>query len=238
MENQIEEKNTEMGSVITRTEAFLRKNKTTLIAVGSVIAVVIVVFCVYKFYIKPQQDKEAAADIFAAENYFDQGIDSLYYGNVEGGNRMLQKSLKGEGKTHGFLAVIDEYGSTKAGNLAKYYAGIASLRLGKYDDAIKYLEDYNAEDFFTAPIALMARADALVEKNNLKEAVDLYLKAAETNANEITSPSALVKAGWCYDILGDKGKALECFQRVKKEYPTSSEWPEIDRYIGIEEATK
>ena len=82
----------------------------------------------------------------------------------------------------------------------------------------------------------MARADALVETNSLDDAIELYLKAAETNPNEVTSPSALVKAGWCYDLKGDKAKALECFQRVKKEFPGSTEWPEIDRYIGIEEA--
>jgi len=233
---QLEEKNTEMSSIITRYEEFVQKNKKYLIAGGSIIAVAVIIFCVFKFYINPKQDKAAAADIFYAENYFDQAIDSIYYGNVEAGNAYLQKSLSGEGKAHGFLAVIDEYGSTKSGNLAKYYAGIAYLRLGKYDEAVKYLKDYDADDFFTKPLALMAQADALVEKNDLKEAINLYLKAAETNPNEITAPSALVKAGWCYDIQGDKAKALECFQRVKKEYPTSTEWPEIDRYIGIEEA--
>jgi tetratricopeptide (TPR) repeat protein len=236
MKEQIEENNTEMSSLITRYEEFVQKNKKFLIAGGSIIAVAVIIFCVFKFYINPKNNREASAEIFYAENFFDEGIDSLYYGNVAGGNALLQKSLKGEGNMHGFLAVIDDYGCTKSGNLAKYYAGIASLRLGNYADAIKFLKDYDAEDFYSKPLALMARADALVETNSLDDAIELYLKAAETNPNEVTSPSALVKAGWCYDLKGDKAKALECFQRVKKEFPGSTEWPEIDRYIGIEEA--
>ena len=179
MEKQLEEKNTEMGNVITRTEEFIQKNqKKIIIIVCAIIAVALIIFCYFKFYKAPREEKAAAA-VFYAENYFDAGD--------------YQQALEGDGQNPGFLAVIDNYGSTKSGKLAKLYAGIASLRLGKFDEA------------------------------------------ANTNENDLTSPSALVKAGLCY--LGvDNAKAIELFKQVKTQYPTSTEFTEVDKYLGLAEA--
>ncbi len=222
MKEQIEEKNTEMGNVITRSEEFIQKNqKTIIIVVCAIVAVALIIFCWFRFYKQPREVKAAEA-LYMAENYYDSGD--------------YQTALDGDGTAPGLLSVIDNYGSTKAGNLAKLYAGIANLRLGKYDEAVKFLKDYDGKDLYTEPIALMAQADAEAEKGNTEAAAKLYVKASETNANEVTSPSALVKAGICYDILGNKDKALECFKKVKSTYVRSTDWPEVDKYIGLAEA--
>ncbi len=221
MKEQLEEKNTEMGNVITRYEEFIQKNqKKIIIAVCAIVAVALIIFCYFKFYKAPREAKAAEA-IFYAENYFDNGD--------------YQQALDGDGVNPGLLSVIDNYGSTKAGKLAKLYAGIACLRLEKYDDAVKYLDSYSGKDLYTKPLALMAQGDALAEKGDLDGAAKLYEKAANTNENELTSPAALFKAGLCY--LGtDNTKALEFFKQVKKNYPSSTEYPEIDKYIGLAEA--
>ena len=221
MEKQLEEKNTEMGNVITRTEEFIQKNqKKIIIIICAIIAVALIIFCYFKFYKQPREAKAAAA-IFYAENYFDAGD--------------YQQALEGDGQNPGFLAVIDNYGSTKSGKLAKLYAGISSLRLGKFDEAAKLLNSYSGKDLYTEPIALMTEADAMAEKGDLDGAAKLYIKAAQTNENELTSPSALVKAGLCY--LGvDNAKALDLFKQVKTQHPTSTEYTEVDKYIGLAEA--
>ncbi len=221
MKEQLEEKNTEMGNVITRYEEFIQKNqKKIIIAVCAIVAVALIIFCYFKFYKAPREAKAAEA-IFYAENYFDNGD--------------YQQALDGDGVNPGLLSVIDNYGSTKAGKLAKLYAGIACLRLEKYDDAVKYLDSYSGKDLYTKPLALMAQGDALAEKGDLDGAAKLYEKAANTNENELTSPAALFKAGLCY-LDTDNTKALEFFKQVKKNYPSSTEYPEIDKYIGLAEA--
>lgn len=221
MKEQLEEKNTEMANVINRYEEFIQKNQKTIITVACVIvAVALIIFCYFKFYKAPRENRAAEA-IFYAENYFDNGD--------------YQTALDGDGTNPGFLSVIDNYGCTKAGKLAKLYAGIASLRLGKYDEAAKFFSDYNGKDLYTKPLAIMGEADALAEQQKFDEAAKLYIKAAETNENDITSPAALFKAGLCY--LGtDNAKALDLFNQVKTNYPTSTEYPEIDKYIGLAEA--
>ena len=73
MEKQIEEKNTEMGSVITRSEEFIQKNqKNIIICVAAVLVVVLAVFGLRKWYFQPREVR-AAEEMFAAEQWFAQG---------------------------------------------------------------------------------------------------------------------------------------------------------------------
>jgi len=52
--------------------------------------------------------------MFFAEQYFEK--DSL------------KLAMNGDGTNPGFIQIIDEYGSTKSGNLARYYLGICYLK--------------------------------------------------------------------------------------------------------------
>ena len=224
MKEQLEEKNTEMGNVITRSEEFIRKNQKTIIIIACAIVVLaFAIFGYFKWYKAPRETR-AAEEMFAAEQYFLQGD--------------YQKALEGDDNNRGFISVIDNYGGTKAGNLAKYYAGIANLRLGNYDEAQKWLKKYNGKDSFTKPIAIMAQGDVEMEQGNTEAAVKKYLEAAKADDNAITAPSALFKAGMGYLMLGNNENALDCFKQVKRNYPESTEWNDIDRYIGLAEAAK
>ncbi len=224
MEKQIEEKNTEMGNIISRSEEFIQKNqKTLIIVVVAILVVILAIFGLRKWYFQPREVR-AAEEMFAAEQWFDQGD--------------FDKALNGDDTYRGFLSVIDSYGSTKAGRLAKYYAGASYLHLGNFDQAIHWLKKYNGKDTFTRPLAEMMLADAYMEKGETATAAKHYTASADMNANYITAPTALFKAGMAYLKLENSQKALECFQKIKTEYPESTEWTEIDRYIALAEATK
>ena len=224
MKEQLEEKNTEMGNVITRSEEFIRKNQKMIITIAcAVVVVAFAIFGYYKWY-KAPREMRAAEEMFAAEQYFLQGD--------------FQRALDCDDANRGFISVIDNYGGTKAGNLAKYYAGIANLRLGNYDEAEKWLGKYSGKDTFTKPIAIMAQGDAEMEKGNTEAAVKQYLSAAKADDNAITAPAALFKAGMGYLMLGDNEKALDCFKQIKRNYPESTEWSDIDKYIGLVEDVK
>ncbi|MBR4230107.1 MAG: tetratricopeptide repeat protein [Bacteroidales bacterium] len=213
-----------MGSVITRSEEFIQKNqKTIIIAVVAVLIVILAIFGLRRWYFQPREDR-AASEMFAAEQWFAQGD--------------FQKALDGDDTYRGFLAVADSYSGTKAGNLARYYAGICNLRLGNFDEAARWLKKYNGKDTFTRPLAKIALGDAEMELGNTKQAVDNYMKAANMEQNFVTAPTALFKAGMGYMILGDNTKALDCFKQVKQNYPESTEWSDIDKYIALAESAK
>ena len=224
MEKQLEEKNTEMGNIITRSEEFIQKNqKTLIIIVAAILVVVLAVFGLRKWYFQPRENR-AAEEMFAAEQWFAQGD--------------FEKALNGDDTFRGFLSVADSYSGTKAGNLARYYAGAAYLHMGNFDEAIHWLKKYKGHDTFSRPLAEMMLADAYMEKGETATAARLYTTAAAMSDNFITAPSALFKAGMAYMMLEDNTKALECFQKVKKNYPESTEWTEIDKYIALAEAGK
>ncbi|MBQ8704412.1 MAG: tetratricopeptide repeat protein [Bacteroidales bacterium] len=224
MEKKIEEKNTEMGSVITRSEEFIQKNqKTLIIIVVAILVVILAIFGLRKWYFQPREVR-AAEEMFAAEQWFAQGD--------------FDKALNGDDTYRGFLGVADSYKGTKAGRLARYYAGAAYLQQGNFDEAIHWLKKYNGKDTFTRPLAEMMLGDAYIEQGNAKEAASCYTHAAAMADNFVTAPTALFKAGMAYLMLEDNAKALECFQKVKNNYPESTEWSEIDKYIALAEVGK
>lgn len=224
MEQKIEDKNTEMGSVITRSEEFIQKNQKPLItAIIVVLVVILAIFGLRRWYFQPREDR-AASEMFAAEQWFGQGD--------------FQKALDGDDNFRGFNNIAGSYKGTKAGNLARYYAGICNLRLGNFEEAANWLKKYNGKDTFTRPLAKIALGDAEMELGNTKAAVNNYVKAAEMEDNFVTTPTALFKAGMGYMMLNNNQEALECFKKVKNNYPESTEWGEIDKYIQLASTTK
>lgn len=203
---------------LTKTELFIEKNRKTLLGIlGGVVLLVGGFLAAREFYFKPMEE-EANAAIFRAEDYF--GKDSF------------EIALKGNKKFTGFLDIIDEYGSTKAGNLAHYYAGICYLNLGKFQDAIDHLEEYEGEDMLTSSFAIGARGDALMELGKSQEAIDLYVKAAGKNENTYSTPYFLMKAALAYENQKNYEKALEIYKKIQREFYETSEGREAEKYIA------
>lgn len=227
MEKNVEEKNTEKISFISKSEQFIENNQKLIIGViSAILVVVLAIFGINKFVSQPRQQKANEA-IFAAEQYFAQGnFNAALYGD----------STSNDKYSVGLLQVIDKYGSTKAGKRAKYEAGICYLRLGHYADALKYLDKYNGKDQLTPVFNEMMKGDAEVEQGNTAAAIKHYEKAANMDDNPISAPFALFKAGVCYMMSDNNAKAVECFKKVKSDYPESSLFAEMDGFIAYAEA--
>jgi tetratricopeptide (TPR) repeat protein len=189
--------------------------------VGIALAVVILIPLGYlgykKFILQPKEDAAYAAMFFAEQNFAEENYEAALNGNEE---------------FSGFLSIIDEYGNTKAGNLARYYAGICYLRTAQYEQAIEQLENFSSDDILVSSVAFGALGDAYRETGNAEMAVSNYEKAANKNPNNFTSPIYLKKAGMTYeDDLNDLKKALACFERIEYEFPMSREGQEAMKYI-------
>lgn len=189
--------------------------------VGIVLAVIILIplgYLGYKKFILEPKETEAYAAMFPAEQLFAQD-------NYEA-------ALNGNNEFEGFLSIIDQYGGTKASNLAHYYAGICYLKLGQYNDAIEQLEDFSSDDVLVSSVAYGATGDAYRELGDAENAVKNYEKAANEHPNNFTSPIFLKKAALTYeDDLQDLDKALASFQKIEREYPNTREGQEVMKYI-------
>jgi len=214
----------DVQEVYSKTEDFIEKNKTVVIAV--VLGVILVVggFFGYKKLIIAPMEYEAQSDMFMAEKYFSQ--DSL------------QKAINGDGLNAGFIDIVDEYSGTKAANLAHYYLGICYINTGEYEFAIDELKQFSSNDVMISTVALGSIGDSYMELGDTKEAISYYEKAIENGENKLTSPIYLIKAGLAYEDLQDFSGAEAKYKALKANYPDSREAQTIDKYIARAESLK
>jgi tetratricopeptide (TPR) repeat protein len=165
--------------------------------------------------------------MFVAQQNFQKATDGV------ASDSLYKLSLNGSEGKFGFLKIADEYSGTDAGNLANYYAGMAYLNTGKYAEAIDFLSKFKSEDIVLNAMAKGAIGDAYSQQNKPKEALENYVKAAEVNKNDFTTPRFLLKAGKTALALGNKEDALKYFTDIKDNYDATPEAASVDVLIGL-----
>ncbi len=215
----------------SKTEEWVVGNQKYIIGVIAVAAVLVLGYLGYNKFIAAPTEKEAMNEMYTAKKYFDDAAsgvapDSLYTMALNGG----------EGK-YGMVDIASEYSGTPAGNQANYYAGIAYLNLKDYQKAIEYLSDFSSDDIMLNAISKGAIGDAFVQLEQMNEGLEYYEKAFKANVNEFTTPLYLMKAARLALDLGENEKALDYLNRIKTEFPSSTEASKVDVFIGKAEAS-
>jgi len=215
----------EVQETVNKNEAFILKYKNAIIGCA-VAAVVIILGAIFWHSHATSNQAKANTMMSQAEDIFGQ---ALQYGD----SLMFSRALNGDSTgVAGFLSVIDEYGSTDAGNVAKLYAGLCYAHMGQWQQAADYLNKFSdTGDQMIAPAAIGALGDAYAHLDQLDKAVDQYKKAASKASNATLSPMYLVKAGEILESQGKKAEALKLYQQVKDQYVQSAAYQTIDEYI-------
>ncbi|WP_047546543.1 tetratricopeptide repeat protein [Psychroserpens sp. Hel_I_66] len=214
-----------------KAEDFVARNQKGIFILIGVVALIVLGYLGYQKLIAEPKGDEAMNEMYSAQKSFDEAVtgtnkDSLY-----------TLALNGVGGKLGLTDIVDQYGSTPAGNLANYYAGMAYLNLQDYSNAVKYLGDFETEDAVLGPIAKGGMGDAFVQLNQLPEALEYYEKAINASTNDYTTPMYLLKAANVAQSIGKKDKALEYYKRIKSDFSTSDQAKNIDVFIGRAEAS-
>ncbi len=185
------------------------------------LAILIIGFAAWFAYeawvIEPKEEKAQDA-VFKAQQYFAE--DSLTL------------ALNGDGTHKGFVAIIKDYSGTKTANLASYYAGVSSLKLGRFAEAIKYLKDFSTDSKPVQMLAYGCLGDAYSEANQKAEAVDAYQKAATTfEEDKENSSEYLFRAAMLNEVLGKNKEALDMYKQLKDKFPGTMRGAQVDKYI-------
>lgn len=221
-----------LDETASKTEAWAEKNQKAILTVVGAIAVVIVGFIlVQKFWLEPK-NTEAANEMYLSQSYYERAVNAV----ATEKDSLFNLALNGTAGKYGFLDIVDNYGSTAAGNQARYYAGMAYLSMNNYQEAINYLDAYSANDEMTGPLAKGAIGDAFVQLDQQEEALKYYVEAATMQNNEITTPRFLLKAGVIAMNLGKSADALSYFSRITEEFKDSGEFARAEVYKGQAEA--
>jgi predicted negative regulator of RcsB-dependent stress response len=188
---------------LNQSEAFFLKYKKAIVAAVIAIVVIIAGVVLYQTYVAGPNEQKASTILAKGQQYFQAGD--------------FQKALNGDSAQYkGFLSVANEYGSTKAGNLANLYAGLCYAQMDKWQEAANYLEKFDgADDELISPAAIGALGNAYAHLNQLDKAVSNLKKAAEKADNNALSPTFLIQAGEILESQGKKDEALKLYQQVK-----------------------
>lgn len=208
----------------SKVEAFYHNNKKNINM--SLIVIVVLIggyLAVKNFYLEPRES-EAQVALFPAQQFFESDSFDL--------------ALNGKGEKLGFLAVADEYGMTKAGNLAHFYAGICYMRKADFANAIEQLESYSGSNELIKPMAEGLLGDAYVESGDIEKGIKHYLKASAVSNNKMAAPVYLKKAGVAYEELKEYSSALDMYEKIRSEYPDAQESQDIEKYIARAKAAK
>lgn len=154
----------------------------------------------------------------------------------------FDKALNGDGASYaGFVKIASDYSGTDAGNLANLYAGLCYANLGKWQEAVKYLDEYAPSgDAMVSPAAIAALGNAYAHVNQIDKAVSNLKKAASMadskaldGVNYSLAPTFLLQAAILLESQGKTSEALDIYKEIKEKYVNSAlvQSQEIDKYI-------
>ncbi|MBO4612506.1 MAG: tetratricopeptide repeat protein [Bacteroidaceae bacterium] len=199
-------------------QTFVQKNLKKIGACIGIVLIVVFAAIGCKYYFE-SQSKKAAEALYPCEQQFLQG-------NYE-------KALNGDGlDVIGLVEVAKKYSSTKSGNLAKLYTGLAYYKLGKMEDAENYLDDFDAkDDEMISPAAIGALGNVYAELGQNDKAVETLKKAAKKADSSVLSPIFLIQAGEILEGEGKTAEALKLYEEIQNHYRSSMQGQVIEKYI-------
>jgi tetratricopeptide (TPR) repeat protein len=173
----------------------------------------------YRNLVSEPNEKKATESMFRAEEYY--RMDSA------------RLALNGDNVNAGFLKILSKYSGTKAANLASFYAGSCYLKMGDYNNAVKYLKDFSTSVKQLQGRAYGLLADAYSELNKKEEAAEEYKKAGTYfEKDELFSPEYLFRSGYLYESMGKTQDAISMYKIIKDKYPASQRGADIDKYLA------
>lgn len=201
-------------------EEWFEKNKNMISMIGGGIVLAIGLLLFGKYYLTTQ-NTDAQNEMFQAVYYFES--DSL------------NKALNGDGVNKGLIEISDDYGMTKAGKLAGFYAGVSYLKLGKFDEAIDFLDRFSSKDVLVQARAYSLIGDAYMEKSDFSNAISYYEKASNFEPTKQFTPDYLMKLGLAYESNKDFSSAAKAYNKIIEEYPTSQKVNDAKKYKALNE---
>ncbi|HEY9177971.1 MAG TPA: tetratricopeptide repeat protein [Flavipsychrobacter sp.] len=194
------------------------ENKKRINTIIIVVLVAVVGGLAYnQLYREPQLEK-AATSVAWAQRMLE--VDSF------------NLALNGNAEHPGFLKVQKKYSGTPTANLCNHYIGVCYLHLGDFDNAIKYLEDFNSKGTQLAYASWGALGDAYMEKGNTEKGIKYYEKATENKDDKVFTPMFLYRLAVAYEISNKTEQAQKAYQRIKDEYPQAQVAQDIDRHLA------
>ncbi|MDX1618427.1 MAG: tetratricopeptide repeat protein [Balneolaceae bacterium] len=206
-----------------RVQSYYEQHQNAIIS-AAIAVIVFIGGSIGYYYYSQSQERSAQQLMGYAETYFLQAD--------------YQRALTGseEDFTVGFEQIINNYSGTDAANLARYYAAICEFNLGDTELALSYMEEYEVPEGIMGVAPLSFHAVLYTELGQHRQAAEIYVRAAEWDQNDSTTPYNYLEAANAYLDAGDTDRARELANRIIDEYPNSAQISRARRLLGLASA--
>ena len=201
----------------TRFLEFFETNRSLVYGILGGIVLLIIMGFGYGIF-KDRQEDQAQEALAAAVRMYE---NSNWRGAIDGADGAA-----------GLLEVADQYGSTKAGNLALYYAADAYYKMGEHESALTYFRQFDHGDDALGAGAYAGEAAVLESMGNHAEAAAKYRQAALVHESDFTSGRYLQSAGRNYELAGEYDEAREVYEMIKTQFPESAQASDVDMLLA------
>jgi tetratricopeptide (TPR) repeat protein len=198
-ENETRTSIDELNESLSGIEKKVEENKKMIVWVLGAIVAIAVIILGYVYLIQEPNFENAKAEIAQADSKLALGQDSI--------------------ALEAYKAVADSY-SNDAANRAGLNAGIILFQQGKYEEAINYINKFDAEGVLVGPASQSLIGDCYVNLEKYDEAVKYFDKAISlAGDNDLYTPLFILKKA---TVLREQGKFAEeakALEIIKNKYP-------------------
>jgi len=210
-------------------EAVLSHQRATWIIAGIVVGVLLAVFG-WRFW-SERQTLKASAMFDGAMKVYEARIRAPGEPEQPGEITYISEKNKYEDAAKKFAEVAGQYGRTRPGLMARYYAALSLEKLGRWEEAQKWLREMeNSGDAEFAALARFNLAETYNRTGKLDQAAALYRQLIEKPAALVPKPLAMLALA---DNLSTRNpaEAQKLYEQIKKDYPDSAIADQAERAL-------
>ncbi|HLA69496.1 MAG TPA: tetratricopeptide repeat protein [Bacteroidota bacterium] len=197
-------------------QSWFEQNRKRLGTLATILVVVVAATWIY-FNDRASSSLNATTDLGKVMRFYDQG--------------QYQTAINGspQENVRGLEQIVNDYGSTASGEIARLYLGNCYFSLAQYDRALELYRDTDIGEKSLMASVYAGIAACEAEKGNVAESARFYEKAASTDTQNLHTAEYLYRAAGNYVQAGEKEKASDLLERLKKDFPQSTYAREADR---------
>lgn len=144
----------------------------------------------------------------------------------------FQQAINGDslGVSKGLIYIVDEYGSTENGEMAKMMLANSYYSIRDYDNAEKYFKDYSGSNPVLKAASVAGMASVYNAKKQYSDAAKEFEKAASVDKDNPFVDEYLFYAATNYFKADNIAEAKKLFDRLKNDFPKSKYVFESEKY--------
>lgn len=188
------------------------------IYIGLTVLVVVIAGVILYFNKKSANEDNAAVALSKVQNAYDM--------------QDFKTAMNGDslGSFKGLVYIVNEYGSTPSGELAKILLANCYYYSKDYGNAERLYKDYGGNNEILKAAALAGVAAVLETNGNFPDAAKQYEKAADVNKEIANNDEYLYYAIRNYSKANDQENVKRVIKELKADYPKSQYVAQAEKY--------